>query len=93
MTQPRFYSIPRLAKRLGITPASIRDWIKRGHVEPPPLLPATGERAYPEEMAERIERWYLQRLLDRKTRGPGARARRQRALSTVGRSAEAEDHA
>ncbi len=73
------YSIPRLARQLGITPASVRDWIKRGYVDPPPKLPATGEAAYSVEEVERIERWYFERAADGGTRGPGAADRRNMA--------------
>jgi len=74
-----YFSIPRLAQRLGVTPASVRLWIKSGYVEAPPELPVTGERAYPIEAAQRIERWYQKRAASGKTRGPGARDRRERA--------------
>lgn len=87
------YSIPRLARRLGITPASVRDWIKRGYVDPPPKLPATGEAAYSVEEVERIERWYFERAADGGTRGPGAAARRTKArkwLAASDRSRDAE---
>ena len=73
------YSIPRLARRLGITPASVRDWIKRGHVEAPGKVPVTGEAAYSAEEVERIECWYFERAADGGTRGPGAGDRRNMA--------------
>ena len=81
---PRYYSVPRLAKRVGVTPASVRVWINRGYIEAPPKLPVTGERAYPAEHAVRIERWYLQRAANGGTRGPGARQRRQDARARLG---------
>ena len=36
MARRSYYSVPRLASRLGITPAGIWYWIKRGYVDPPP---------------------------------------------------------
>jgi hypothetical protein len=79
MQDPKYFTIPKLAERLGITPASIRDWIRRGRLEPPPELPATGERAYPAIQADRIERWYWMKVANGKTRGPGSEDRRARA--------------
>ena len=35
----RYYTIPKLAERLGVTAASLRDWIKHGYIEEPPRLP------------------------------------------------------
>lgn len=75
----RYFTIPRLAQRLGITPSSIRDWIQNGYVEAPPELPVTRERAYPAEAARRIEAWYADRAANGGTRGPGAKERRERA--------------
>ena len=83
-----YFSIPRLAERLGITPASVRLWIKSGYVEVPPELPVTGERAYPIEAAQRIERWYQKRAASGKTRGPGARKRRERARQSLSENSD-----
>jgi hypothetical protein len=79
----RFFTIPKLARWLGITPASVRDWIRRGLVEEPPALPVTGERAYPAEAARRIQRWYIERAARGRTRGPGASDRRERAQTLL----------
>ena len=83
MDEQHFFTIPRLSRRLGVTPASIRDWIRRGLVEAPPVLPVTGERAYPAEAAAAIERWHMKRCASGGTRGPGAAARRERARRLV----------
>ena len=83
----RYYTIPQLARRLGITPASIRAWIACGLIEEPQALPVTGERAYTAGAAARIERWHMERCLRGGTRGPGAAKRRERArvfLATLG---------
>lgn len=57
--EPRTYvTIPKLAQGLGVTPASVRDWIRRGYIDPAAELPATGERACPAAMAAGIERCY-----------------------------------
>jgi len=79
----RYYTIPKLAARLGVTPASVRDWIRRGYIEGPPTLPVTGERAYPAEAADRIVRWYAERAANGGTRGPGATERRSRAQEAL----------
>lgn len=50
----QYVTIPQLADRIGVTPASVRDWIKRGHIDPPPELQITGEHAYTAPYAERI---------------------------------------
>lgn len=81
--EPTYYTVPRLAKRLGVTPASVREWITRGYVEGPPTLPVTGERAYPAEAAGRIERWYIERASHGATRGPGASQRRELARARL----------
>lgn len=83
LQERRYYTIPKLAARLGVTPASVRDWIRRGYIEAPPTLPVSGERAYPAEAAERIERWYARRAANGGTRGPGATERRSRARDVL----------
>jgi hypothetical protein len=85
----RYWTIPRLAKRLGVTPTSVRDWIARGLIEEPSTLPVTGERAYAAAAAERIERWYLRRAAAGKTRGPGSRDRRERARKQLAETGSA----
>ena len=75
----KYLSIPKLANRLGVTSASVRDWIKRGYIEPPLALPVTGERVYPAHTADHIERWYMERAANGGTRGPGAKERRELA--------------
>ena len=65
----KLYTVPRLAQRL----RGGRDWIRRGHVEPPPELPATGEKGYDTKQVERIELWYMRRAAAGGTRGPEQR--------------------
>ncbi len=84
------YTISKLAKRLGIAPTSVRNWIKCGYIEQPPLEPVTEARGYSDKAADRIEHWYLQRLLDGKTRGVGAEARRAAAVVRIKELAETE---
>jgi hypothetical protein len=74
-----YITIPKLAKRLGVTPASVRAWVLRGYIEPPSELPVTGEHAYSQAEANSIEVWYMQRAANRGTRGPGAAIRREHA--------------
>ena len=88
----KYFTIPKLARRLGVTAASVREWIERGHIEEPPVLPVTGERAYSAKAADRIEDWYVERALSGKTRGPKATERRERARVLVAaRSTSAEE--
>jgi len=79
----KYFTIPRLARRLGVTPASVREWIGRGQIEEPPVLPVTGERAYSAKAADRIEHWYVERASSGKTRGPKSTERRERARFLV----------
>ena len=72
-------TIPKLARRLGVTAPSIREWIRRGYIEAPTALPVTGEHVYAEAAAQRIERWYYRRTARGGTRGPGAVMRREQA--------------
>ena len=72
------YTIPKLADLLGVTPASVRNWIKSGLIDAPPRLPVTDERAYSSDAAAHIQRWYMRRAANGGTRGPGANERRQR---------------
>jgi len=74
-------SIPSLANHLGVTPPAVRAWIKAGLIPEPSLLTASGERAYEVEAASEIEAWYALRASTRSTRGPGASARRERAVA------------
>ncbi len=74
-----YETIPKLAKRLYVTPASVRDWIRRGYIKPPPTHPVTGERAYLTKTVKQIERWYMERAANGGTRGHRAAERRQRA--------------
>ena len=87
-TKVNYLTIPKLAERLGITPASVRDWIKRGRIEEPPQRPVTGERGYSVKAAERIESWYLMQLAQGKTRGPGTATRIQRGHAAATRSTQ-----
>ena len=75
----KYLTIPKLARRLGVTPASVRNWIALGYIQAPSALPVTGERVYPADTADRIERWYMERAASGGTRGPGASARREHA--------------
>ena len=83
-----YLTIPKLAERLGVTPPSVRDWIKRGRIEEPPKLPVTGERGYSVKAADRIESWYLMRLAQGKTRGPGTATRIQRGQAVAARATQ-----
>ena len=74
-----WYTVPKLARRIGVTPAAIRQWIAKGDIEPPQRIPATGERVYRADAAARIERWYMWRAAAGGTRGPGAARRRELA--------------
>ena len=73
-----YFTIPKVAQRLCVTPRSVRDWIQRGHVVAPLALP-TGESAYTADVVDGIERWYMKRAANGGTRGPGAKQRRERA--------------
>ena len=90
--EKRYFTIPRLAARLGVTPPSVRLWIARGYIEPPSELPVTGERAYPADVADRIEGWFLERAAGGKTRGPGARQRRETAKARLHHRADQARH-
>jgi hypothetical protein len=70
----QFYTVPQLARRLGVTRSSVRHWISRGLVEEPPFSASA---------AARIETWYLRRCVSRRTRGPRARERREAALARL----------
>jgi len=76
-----FLSIPSLASHLGVTPPAVRAWIKAGLISSPSLLTASGERAYGVEAVSEIESWFALRASTRSTRGPGASARRERAVA------------
>ena len=78
-SQARLYTIPALARRLGVSAPSVRNWIERAYIDPPDEIPVTNERVYSEEAASSIERWYMQRAANGGTRGPGAVQRRIRA--------------
>ena len=77
-SQHKHYTIPKLARLLHVTPASVRNWIMSGLIDAPPRLPVTGERAYSSDAAAQLERWYMKRAANGGTRGPGAIERRQR---------------
>lgn len=72
-------SIPKLAQRLGVTPASVRGWVDIGHINPPSTITASGENAFSADAVDEIELWYMERASTHSTRGPGAAARRERA--------------
>ncbi len=79
MDDRRYFTLEALAERLGVHRLSVRKWIQEGLIEPPPSLPITGVAAYPAKAAARIERWFLERMASGRSRGPGARHRRERA--------------
>lgn len=72
-------SIPKLARRLGVTPASVRGWVNAGQISPPSTITASGENAFTLDAVDEIELWYAERASTRSTRGPGAAERRERA--------------
>src|SRR5579862_2118480 len=72
-------TIPHLAQRLRVTPASVRYWLRRGYIEPPEILPATGERVYSREAVKRIQNWYTDWAAKGRTRGRNSAVRRTRA--------------
>ena len=72
-----WYTIPRLARRIGVTPAAIRQWIAKEYIEPPEQIPATGERVYRADAVASVERWYMRRAAAGETRGPDASRRRE----------------
>ena len=78
-TRTQIFTIPNLAKRLGVTSASVRRWITLGQIDPPSRLPVTGERAYSKLDVGKIETWYMTRAADGGTRGPGSAKRREQA--------------
>ncbi len=75
------HTIPQLADRLGVTPPSVRAWIKKGQIEPPQEIPATGEKVFSSEAAARIEHEYMIRAANGGTRGPGTAERREQACA------------
>jgi len=74
-----YYTIPKFAARIGVTPSSVRAWIRKGWVEPPTDHPVTGEALYTTAQADAIECWYMKKAAAGDTRGPGADERRRRA--------------
>ena len=73
------FSIPRAAKRIGVTPPALRSWIDRDLVAQPSTITATGELAYSAQALEEIQDWYAVQASTHSTRGPGAAERRERA--------------
>ncbi len=78
--QPQYFSIPALARRLGVTAPAVRQWIAMNMIEPPSVISVTGEKAYKEEAVAAVERWYMNRVVEHGTRGPGASDRREKAM-------------
>ena len=79
MSDQPFFTIPQLARRLGVTLSSVRHWIGRGLIEEPAVHPATQDRVFSANSVKGIEMWYLRRCISGRTRGPGSRERRQAA--------------
>ena len=75
----RTYTITAVANRLGVSRATVHEWIRDGLLKRPPFEPSTAIRAYTSDSMDRIERWYLNRAASGGTRGPGAKARRDHA--------------
>lgn len=75
MTRDTTYTIPELAERIGVTDQSVRNWIEADRIEKPDEIPATGERVYSNEAADRIKKDYMIRAAKGETRGPGAAER------------------
>lgn len=78
--QSQYFSIPALARRLGVTAPAVRQWIAKGAIESPSVIPVTGEKAYTEKAVAAVERWYMNRVVEHGTRGPGASNRREKAV-------------
>lgn len=78
--KPQYFSIPALARRLGVTAPAVRQWIAMNMVESPSVIPVTGEKAYTEEAVAAVEWWYMNRVVEHGTRGLGASDRREKAM-------------
>ena len=75
-----YYTIPELAKRLGVSSTAVRVWIKRQMIPVEPVVVRhTGQRVFTATAAERLEEWYMKRCACGATAGYGAAARRERA--------------
>ena len=74
MIDHQSYTLPQLARRLGVTLSSVRHWISRGLVDAPPFSASD---------AARIETWYLRRCVSGRTRGPKSRERREAARARL----------
>ena len=82
--QPSF-TIPKLAKMLGVSTCSVRGWIDAGVIAEPPIEPVTQQRSYPKAAAQRIRQWYVERSASGGARGPGASERREAARDVLRR--------
>ncbi len=76
MSEQREYTITDLARRLGVARSSVRYWISRRLIRDP------GPRFSPHSVAQ-IERWFLIRCINRRTRGHKATARRASARARL----------
>ena len=83
MSNPRFYTVLQLARRLGVRQSSVRHWITRGLLERPPRRFPDGSYGFPIGDVDRIETWYLRRCISGRTRGPKARERREAAQARL----------
>ncbi len=83
MDDCRYFTLEALAERLSVHRLSVRKWIQEGLIEAPPTLPVSGVAAYPARSADKIERWFLERMANGRSRGPGAGQRRERARAAL----------
>jgi hypothetical protein len=76
MIEPREYTIAALARRLGVARSSVRYWIAQRLIADP------GPR-FSSHTAARIERWFIVRCINGRTRGQKAGARRASARARL----------
>jgi DNA-binding transcriptional MerR regulator len=84
--EPLYLTIPRLARLVGVTPPTVRQWVRRGWIQVPQRIGPSGTLAYSQPDVAAIERWYLRHSANGLCRGIGADEKRRRALAVLAQS-------
>lgn len=77
------FTVPRVAKALGVTAPTIHYWVARGWIGPPTLVDRCRTPVYSLSELDEIRLWYVRHAAAGLCRGSGAEVKRREALQQL----------